>query len=519
MTATVAGATVGSYRILGELGEGGMGVVYLAEHNLIGRRAAVKMLLPRHSNDAQAVNRFFNEARASSRIRHPGIVDVLDFGVAGDGRAFIVMELLEGVTLGSMIKSSAPLLEGDIVRYSRQIASALDAAHGAQIIHRDLKPDNIFVTAAPDVVGGERLKLLDFGIAKLTEGPGSTSRTATGQVMGSPLYMSPEQCAGAGGVDTRTDVYSLGCVMFEMATGRPPFESGGVGAVLSMHIYEQPTPPRALNPEISAPLDGLILSLLAKRPEGRPPTMRAVIDQLDALSAGVFRQTAPTRRDGPTGPPPFEESARFAPTIAASGVATTTHGSASGQVTAARPAGRGRLWITAALASAVLAGAIVAITATARSPESEATTAADPVDEPIQPAAIEPDATAAVEPPTPVVTLAITSEPTALVRDRDRQLLGETPYSLEIEQGEEPVELIVGQLGYDEAHVSLVPSEDRTEHVVLVSAGSEKKSRSRRRRPGKSDGAKTGKKQPQPQPPKKKKKGGFGETIDPLGGD
>jgi len=204
------------------IGRGGMGAVYAGEHVLLGRSAAIKVLLPELSQKQDVVMRFFNEARAATAIRHPGIIEVFDFGWTPEGAAFIVMEHLEGETLGRRA-SRARLRWQSALAIARQIAGALAAAHGKGIVHRDLKPDNIFLVSDPEVPGGERIKLLDFGIAKLAgESSATVNVTETGSVMGTPTYMAPEQCRGVA-VDHRADLYSLGCIVFELCTGRPPF--------------------------------------------------------------------------------------------------------------------------------------------------------------------------------------------------------------------------------------------------------------------------------------------------------
>jgi len=188
-----------------------MGSVWLAEHVALGRRAALKMLHPEFSNQPDIVSRFFNEARAATAIRDPGIVQVFDFGQHIDGRAYIVMELLEGEPLDRRLKREGALSIGDGLRLMRQVASTIGAAHTHGILHRDLKPENIYIVRDPEVLGGERAKVLDFGIAKLV-GDQTGVKTHTSAVMGTPAFMSPEQCRGAGQVDQRSDIYSLGCV-------------------------------------------------------------------------------------------------------------------------------------------------------------------------------------------------------------------------------------------------------------------------------------------------------------------
>jgi serine/threonine protein kinase len=195
---------IGSYRVLRQLGAGGMGVVYLAQHTVIGRHAAIKLLLPQYSADPEIVGRFFNEARTAALIRHPGLVDVYDFGRLPDGSAYLVMEYLTGETLASMLARHGRLPEELALALARQIAGAVGAAHHKGIVHRDLKPDNIFVVQDEEVPVGMRARILDFGIAKLSvELAEHGVKTRTGSFIGTPVYMSPEQCRGARTVDGR----------------------------------------------------------------------------------------------------------------------------------------------------------------------------------------------------------------------------------------------------------------------------------------------------------------------------
>ncbi len=258
------GTTLGSYRILDKLGEGGMGVVYSAEHALIGRKAAVKMLRRECSSDQEIVTRFFNEARSTALIRHSGLVDVFDFGYASDGSAYIVMEFLEGQSLASRIERHTGFALEELVEIGRQLAVAVGAAHGKGIVHRDLKPDNVFLVPN-DVDGGIKVKVLDFGIAKLAGDVSTSVKTRTGSMMGTPLYMAPEQCRGAGEVDRRADIYSFGCILYEMVTGRAPFRGDGPGDVIVGHMMEPPVPPRQLCPDVNPGLEALILRMLAKK--------------------------------------------------------------------------------------------------------------------------------------------------------------------------------------------------------------------------------------------------------------
>ena len=287
------GETLGNYRILSRLGIGGMGAVYLGEHTLIGRKAAIKVLLPEFSHKQEIVERFFNEARAGTAIGHPGIVQIFDFGYHDDDSAYLVMELLVGEALNERLDRLGRLGEDDALRIARQCASALAAAHTAGIIHRDLKPANIFLTTDPEMEAGERAKILDFGIAKLTDsGAAGDLRTRTGSMLGTPAYMSPEQCRGAGLVDHRADIYSLGCVIFRMVCGRPPFVADGVGELIANHLREPPPPLRSFAPAITPGFEAVVQRTLAKQAEARFSSMEELASVLQSLRHGGAAQRA-----------------------------------------------------------------------------------------------------------------------------------------------------------------------------------------------------------------------------------
>ncbi len=262
------GRQLGSYRVTRMLGEGGMGYVLLGEHVSLKRKAAIKLLRPELARRAEVVQRFFNEALAANQIKHPGIVDIYDYAQS-DAGAYLVMEYLEGETLADVIDREGQLpLEGVVLLISR-IASPLTAAHGEQIIHRDLKPDNIFVLPDPDHPGDVRVKLLDFGIAKLREGDQPSMRTATGVVLGTPFYMSPEQCHGAREVDHRSDIYALGVIAYQLITGALPIVASGLGELLLKHQIEAPRPLDAKALGIPEAVEAQLLRAMAKDPEAR----------------------------------------------------------------------------------------------------------------------------------------------------------------------------------------------------------------------------------------------------------
>lgn len=282
MVALPEGRKLGAYRIVRLLGQGGMGAVYEARQEPLDRRVAIKTLLSEHANNGEALARFFNEAKVLSRLEHPSLVQVSDFGHSADGTAYLVMEYLRGQSLGHRTRELST--RGDLLpisttlQFGLQVADVLSVAHEQGIVHRDLKPDNLMLVVDPVAPGGERVKVLDFGIAKLSDERGGI-KTATDQVMGTPAYMSPEQCAGAGGVDAKTDVYALGCVLYELLTGWTPFVAEGPGLLIGMHLFQEP--PSLLNvaPHVPTEIAGLVQRMLLKDKTQRP-TMKVVVTEL-----------------------------------------------------------------------------------------------------------------------------------------------------------------------------------------------------------------------------------------------
>ena len=306
------GESIGNYRLLGQLGTGGMGVVYAAEHLLLGRRAAIKFLRPEVSSEPTIVERFFTEARAASAVRHPGIVEVYDFGYH-DKLAYLVMEYLDGETLRTCLRAEGRIPPERAVPITLHIASALEAAHAAGVVHRDLKPDNVFLAkaTAPDLsrktqqlLIGPRVCILDFGVAKLTrdEGQSSPNITTSDVVVGTPTFMSPEQCRGGGNVDGRADLYALGCILYAMLCARPPFVGKGSGEVLAQHIYQAPDPPRWYAPDVSTELEGIILRLLEKDPARRFQSAHELARALRTIPLSTDGASGTTVHGG--GPPP-----------------------------------------------------------------------------------------------------------------------------------------------------------------------------------------------------------------------
>ncbi|HTL38414.1 MAG TPA: serine/threonine-protein kinase, partial [Kofleriaceae bacterium] len=277
------GSTIGAYRVARLLGIGGMGRVYKGVHPTIGSRVAIKVLSRECTDRRELVDRFFAEAKAVNLIRHESIVNVLDLSTLPDGRPYIIMEYLDGAPHASIIEHAVatrtPLPLGGLARLAVEVLDALGAAHAKGIIHRDLKPDNIFVTPSG------RPKVLDFGIAKLND-MGTGSATRTGSLLGTPHYMSPEQAMGRA-VDLRTDIYAMGVILYECATGRRPFHADALYDLLRQHVEVIPQPPRTLRPDMPPAYEQVIMSALAKDPAQRPQTAAALSQMLQHATQGM----------------------------------------------------------------------------------------------------------------------------------------------------------------------------------------------------------------------------------------
>jgi serine/threonine-protein kinase len=287
----------GRYRLLERLGQGGMGTVYRATHTLMEKPVAVKILRPEMATDAEAIARFHREARSASRLDHDHCIRVTDFGQSDDGHLFLVMELLDGVSL-SHVTRRGPVPPGRAAAVGVAVAEALAHAHEQGIIHRDLKPDNVFL--ARRAKGREIVKVLDFGLAKLASdsalGP---SITRDGTVFGTPEYMAPEQAEGEK-LDGRIDLYALGVILYQLVTGEVPFKSPNFVALLTKQVTEAPQPPRERRPDldIDVGLEQVIMRCLSKRRQDRYPTAAEVADALEPFAAADTSQSSlllPTR--------------------------------------------------------------------------------------------------------------------------------------------------------------------------------------------------------------------------------
>lgn len=261
-----------------------MAEVYAGEHvdAHLGRKVAIKVLLPEHCTNTEVVNRFMNEARALGRINHPGVVSVYDVARLADGRVCIIMEFLHGQTLHDWLRSRGPIPLADAIHVMILLADTLAAAHDQRIVHRDVKPENIFIIADHS---GLRTKVLDFGVAKLA-GEASLVSTSTTTRLGTAPYMSPEQFRSSRDVDHRSDMYSLGCTFFELLTGYTPFVSSNLVEFMRMHAYEPPPPLRAFAPGAPPSVDQVLMRMLAKNPDERFSSMRELKQVLEIIQSG-----------------------------------------------------------------------------------------------------------------------------------------------------------------------------------------------------------------------------------------
>jgi serine/threonine-protein kinase len=473
-----AGDSLGPYTIVRRLGAGAMGEVYQARHRHMARDAAIKVLRAELTEDAEVVSRFFTEARATAAVRHPGIVEIFDCDVHRSGRAFIVMEYLPGQDLARRLAEGGAFAGRwpEVRAIGRQVAGALAAAHAAGIVHRDLKPANVFVINSGSGAEADAtpvVKVVDFGIAKLLHRDGAAhSQTQTGHILGTPLYMSPEQARGAKTIDHRTDVYALGCVLFEMITGQPPFVRRGPAEVIVAHLQEPAPRASSLAPSVPPALDELVAQMLAKDPAARPASMADVAARLAEPAPGHVATKLMTSGKPSPGPAP---SAPAPPAAAGRGAqlgaklieraASTTLGGSASQIAAeteivARDRKRAPWPAIAGAAALVVVGGIVAMT---RSGGHAAAPAA----------AVAPPAPSAVTPSAPAAApagrrIAITSQPAGaeVWIDAETAARGRTPLTLELAAAQSASATLRAS-GYDPVTVSLDASSTGARHVVL----------------------------------------------------
>lgn len=293
----------GRYLVTRKIGQGGMGAVYEAKHTAIGGRFAVKVLLDKYAKREAIVARLKQEAQLATSLDHEHIIRVTDFGSTDDGRTFVVMEFLEGESLAERLARETKVSEQQILRLASQAASALAAAHAKGIVHRDIKPENLFLIKRKEQ---DFVKIVDFGISKnlraSDEAEEAPRLTQTGMVLGTPLYMSPEQARGDEDLDARVDIYALGVIMYEAATGRVPFVGTNYLSVISQVLNDEPKPVRELRAELSDEFEAIVQRAMAKKREDRYPSATALLDDLNALlddpthSTERAKITSPRRR-------------------------------------------------------------------------------------------------------------------------------------------------------------------------------------------------------------------------------
>jgi serine/threonine protein kinase len=274
------GVSIGGYTITRKLGEGGMGAVYQATHPK-GKSIALKVLHPDFTSNPLILQRFFNEAKAVNQIGHPHIIDISDFGYLPNNQPYIAMEFLEGKDLAGRLEARQPLFEAEAIDLTMQVLDALSATHQAGVVHRDLKPENIFLLKSKKDPTRWFVKVLDFGIAKLSQGDTSTKPgTMTGTILGTPPYMSPEQARGESKITYAADLYSLGVILYELLTGRTPFKEANYLGYLVAHQRKTPASPKTHNPRISEATAQVVLRCLAKQPDDRFASAKAMSDAL-----------------------------------------------------------------------------------------------------------------------------------------------------------------------------------------------------------------------------------------------
>jgi serine/threonine-protein kinase len=450
----------GRYLVERVIGEGGMGVVYAGRHKVIDKRVAIKVLRGEMATDQDLNERFLQEARAASAIGNPHIIDISDFGQLADGSTYFVMEMLDGKSLSTLVaEARGPMPVPRIYGIAKQIAQGLAAAHAANIIHRDLKPDNVMVISR----GSEKhfVKVLDFGIAKV--GGGASKVTRAGSVFGTPHYMSPEQAAGAV-VDHRTDIYALGVILYEMASGKVPFDADNFMGILTQHMYKAPVPIRALVPEIDVPagLDAVVLKCLTKKPEGRYASMDDLLSDLEKLEAGLLPNAVHemmARSGGFNVPADYFRQAGMPAPVPASPV---------------EPKKRWPLYaVMGAVATAVgVAGVIVL----AKSSSGKAETLALPAPVPVPTSAVAPVApvpspTQQARPAPVEVTheVLVSVTPADATISRDGRDLGQSPLALHLSD-RETATLVISHKGYKTKTV-LVGSGEPKQSFALESPG------------------------------------------------
>ena len=494
------GSSIGPYRVVRKLGSGGMGVVYEAVHKQIGRQAAIKLLHAQFAVQKDIVSRFLNEARAANLVRHPGIVDIYEFGTTPSGNAYIVMEYIDGISLATRLKQAAAPLGVSALPMFQKMAQALAAAHDKGIVHRDLKPDNVMLIADREAAGGERIKILDFGIAKLSAaalaageedrdepeaGTQPEFKTRTGAMMGTPAYMAPEQCRGAEQVTDRTDVYSFGLMLYRALSGNPALVGRSDLEYLLLHTSAQPLNLHETY-KVDAELSELVHAMLAKEPTQRP-AMAEIAPQLGQLASRLLRgadpasdgaslpvlSTARIRRDQPSVGAPDAAGPGHAEVLPKE--RTTTLGSSTGHLRLPSPGVSRGVVIGGSALTAVLAVVLFAVVhrssvappAPPKSGQRTDSAAAGPETRPSSP----PPAPA----PTPAAArvhweVSSTPQGALVISTESNDVLGVTPWRHEREAAQGPFKIVLRLPSFHDAPVTLDRGRDSVVQLVLSPA-------------------------------------------------
>ena len=452
------GSTIAErYRVISKLGEGGMGVVYLAEHVFIEKRVAVKILSEDFARKADLVARFMQEAKAASKIGHENIVDITDFGETASGSVFFAMEFLDGMDLAGHIRSGGAMPFARAKSIMNQICRALGAAHAKGIIHRDMKPENVYLVTRegkPDFV-----KILDFGIAKMSAlDEGGSRLTRTGMIFGTPEYMSPEQAKGDK-PDHRVDIYAAGCILYEMLTGDVPFHAETFMGVLTKHMFENPEPPSQRNPAVHVPPDveAVCLKALAKDRDQRFQTMKELAVALESCAGGDLSQAWGNEPSGPLSTREPSQAFRVASGTAVGPAVSRT--ASQPEVATPSPGAKkqsGLLW--GGLAALLLAGGGAAVVLTQKKPPPPVVVAPVETAKPVSAAPVPPKP---VEPARPTsYTMSISTQPSGADVFNGPERLGVTPCNVVLRASPAPVELTLKKKGYKDQALKLVADKD-----------------------------------------------------------
>ncbi|MDD5306371.1 MAG: serine/threonine-protein kinase [Deltaproteobacteria bacterium] len=465
----------GRYRLVKILGQGGMGAVYLGQHIVIGRQVAIKFLHAEFASNPDVVKRFYREAQAAAAIRQRNIIEVMDVGVSPWNEPYLVMEYLEGESLASMLERAGPVDLAVACGVAEPALLALAAAHAQGIVHRDLKPENIFLTCRtgePPVV-----KLIDFGVSKFTKSTDATRLTQTGSLLGTPAYMSPEQARGSADVDHRSDLYSMGVILYQMLTGRLPYQGANYNELLINLLTQDPTPPHETNPGFPAEAGPLIKRAMAKSAGDRYQTAHEMIEalkglrdfahreeKLSVLASGIERKSYASGDLGSHAE--FASSGGVAADILSQVVRQGTPGSWTG-TSEQLPAKRTALYVAIAGAAVlVVVGIVAGVLLLGRgSGAAAARPTVAPLAAPVTPADPVPAAPVLAPQLNEGVLVTVKGAPAGAKIFYDDAEVPENPFR--VKRAQTLVSVRVEAPGFEKMKVSIVPSEDRTIEAAL----------------------------------------------------